>query len=82
MQLSQSQIAFQKANYIIKVFVKQDETNIEFLRQYLKEYGLTYQFRSVVLTLECIISLFLIITIESGVLQNIRKKMILKQQKQ
>ena len=58
MQLSQSQIAFQKANYIIKVFVKQDETNIEFLQQYLKEYGLTYQFRAVVLTLECIIVYF------------------------
>ena len=43
-QLSQSQITFQKANNIIKVFVEQDETNIEFLQQYLKEYVITYQF--------------------------------------
>ena len=44
MQLSQSQITFRKANNIIKVFVEQDETNIEFLQQYLKEYAITYQF--------------------------------------
>ena len=30
-QLSQSQITFQKANDITKGFVKQDETNTEFL---------------------------------------------------
>ena len=43
-QLSQSQITFQKANDIIKVFVEQDETDTEFSKQYLKEYAITYQF--------------------------------------
>ena len=43
-QLSQPQITFQKANDITKGFVKQDETNTEFLWQYLKEYAITYQF--------------------------------------
>ena len=37
MQLSRSQITFQKANDIIKVFLKQDETNTEFLQQYFKD---------------------------------------------
>ena len=43
-QLSQSQITFQNANDITKAFAEQDETNIEFLQQYLKEYAITYQF--------------------------------------
>ena len=43
-QLSQSKITFQMANNIIKVFVEQNETNIESLRQYLKEYATMYQF--------------------------------------
>ena len=42
-QLSQSKITFQMANNIIKVFVEQNKTNIELLRQYLKEYAITYQ---------------------------------------
>ena len=85
MKLSQWQIIFQKANSIIKVFVEQGKTNIEFLPQYLVNnvnfFLQLYTQKYTQAALEYIISLFLIIAIKSGMLQNIRKKIMLKQQK-
>ena len=90
-QLSQSKITFQMANNIIKVFVEQNKTNIELLRQYLKENAIAYQIIFATIYPKIYSSsnnigihnksIFIII-IESGILQNIRKKMMLKQQKQ
>ena len=43
-QLCHPQITFQKANDAVKDFIKQEDVNIELLRQYLEQYAVIYQF--------------------------------------
>ena len=43
-QLCQLQITFQKANDIVKNFIKQDKTNIELLHQHLHQHAVIYQY--------------------------------------